>query len=72
MQPKWFRRLDVAAGHAVWVANAAPRGLQLGRSRNHPQAPTLLAPPPRDRAPRAPAPAALDRERRAPLEHVAL
>ena len=21
MQPKWFRRLDVAVGHAVWVAN---------------------------------------------------
>ena len=20
MQPKWFRRLDVAVGHAVWVA----------------------------------------------------
>ena len=23
MQPKWFRRLDVAVGHAVWVADGA-------------------------------------------------
>ena len=23
MQPKWFRCLDVAVGHAVWVANYA-------------------------------------------------
>ena len=23
MQPKWFRRLDVAVGHAVWVANGS-------------------------------------------------